>query len=73
MLDLSLPVLISATIIGTLGLCMIIYGKNQEDLPAIGGGLLLSIIPFLIASVLYLWLATLGVFAGLWAWRRFVG
>lgn len=67
MFDLSPAVLFSGLLIGTLRLAMLIYGKKQEDIPTLLGGLALSIVPLLATSLLALWVLTAAVVTGVWA------
>lgn len=58
-MDLSNPnLLISAMLIGVLGVAIFIYGKRRSDLKCLGVGLALCIFPAFVSSVLVLWLTT---------------
>lgn len=65
-LNMSSGSLISGLIVGSLGAAMFIYGKKQQKLTSLGGGILLCVIPMFITSALLLWGLTAACVAGVW-------
>ncbi len=63
-------VLASGLVIGMVGLGLLIYGKQREDFKCLAGGLVLSVFPYFVHSVLVMWLVAAGCGAGLYLWRR---
>lgn len=60
----------SGLVIGTVGLGLLIYGKQREDFRCFAGGLVLSVFPYFVHSLLVMWLLAAGCGAGLYLWRR---
>jgi hypothetical protein len=66
-MDLGNPwALASGLLIGAVGMAMFAYGKREQNLRVLGGGLALCILPAFIASTLALWLLTGAVVGGVW-------
>lgn len=72
MLDLSMGMLISGTIIGGVGLVLLLRGKRESEPSSLLAGLALSVLPLVMHSVGMLWLAGVGVMGG-WGLLRRLG
>lgn len=53
--DMSGGFLVSSLIIGVVGFALIIYGKKAERFTWIIGGLLMSVFPYFVHSLLAMW------------------
>ncbi len=73
MLDLSIGLLISGLILGTLGIVLFKRGKQDADWSTLAGGMALGILPIAVHSLLLLWGLSFAVLGGLWAIKRFGG
>jgi hypothetical protein len=62
--------LISGLLIGAVGFVLFLYGRKQEDFPAVASGLALSIVPVLVHSVLLMWVLAAGCLGAKWALNR---
>lgn len=66
-MDLSNPVaLFSGLFLSMIGTVLILYGKKQSSLVAIGGGLVLCVLPMIVASVIATWLLSGACICGMW-------
>ncbi len=73
-MDLGNPYLIaSGLFIGLVGMVMLMYGRKQENLRAVGAGLALCIYPYFVGSLLAVWGVFLLILAALWAANRYLG
>jgi ABC-type maltose transport system permease subunit len=71
-MDLSNPwTLLSGLILGGIGMVLFMYGKKQTDLRCIAAGAVLCIVPYVIGSMLVLWLVSAAILGGLIAWVKF--
>ena len=57
MLDLSMGMLISGTVIGAAGMLLLLRGKRESEPSSLLAGLALSVLPLVMHSVGMLWLA----------------
>lgn len=64
MLDLSMGMLISGTVIGAFGMLLLLRGKRESEPSSLLAGLALSVLPLVMHSVGMLWLAGAGVMGG---------
>ena len=58
--------LLSGLLTGLLGMSILIYGKKQTNLAAIGIGLAMCIFPYFITNLIAMWLCTGACLGGLW-------
>jgi hypothetical protein len=72
MLDLSMGMLISGTVIGAAGMLLLLRGKRESEPSSLLAGLALSVLPLVMHSVGMLWLAGAGVMGG-WGLLRRMG
>lgn len=63
--------LLSAMLIGTVGLGLFLFGKKSENIGCLALGLALMVYPYFVHSILAMWLIAAGVIAAAYAWRRF--
>lgn len=63
-------VLGSGLLIGMVGLGLLVYGKKSEDFKCLAAGLVLSVFPYFVHSLLVMWVMAAGCGAGLYLWRR---
>lgn len=71
-MDLTNPwTLLSGLILGAIGMALFIYGKKQTDLRCIAAGAVLCVAPYVIGSMLLLWLLSAAVIGGLIAWVKY--
>ena len=71
-MDLGSPwAIISSIILGLIGMGMLMYGKKQQQMAPVLGGLALCVVPYFIASVLLMWLGGAACIAGVWYTSRF--
>jgi len=67
-MDLSNPgTLLSALIIGALGMGLFIYGKKQQHIPSLLAGVGMCVFPYFVSSLLVMWLLAALFIGGLWA------
>jgi hypothetical protein len=70
-MDLSNPwSLMSGLLIGLIGMGLLMYGKKAQSPAPIVAGLVLCIAPYFMASLLAVWLLTVGCLGGLYALAR---
>jgi hypothetical protein len=72
-MDLSPGTIFSGLLLGAIGTALFIYGKKQTDFRCLFAGIALCVAPYLIGSLLVLWLASAAVLAGLIAWIKYSG
>lgn len=66
-MDLSNPAaLFSGLVISTIGAGFLLYGKKQSAPVPVIGGLVLCVMPMVVASVLAMWLIGGACVAGMW-------
>lgn len=71
-MDISNPwALMSGLILGAIGMALFIYGKKQTDLRCIAAGAVLCVAPYVVGSLLVLWLVCVAVIGGLIAWVKY--
>ncbi len=58
--------LVASLIWGSVGVGFFIYGKKQQSLVPLFGGLLLIGVSYFIESALYMSLAAIAILAGIW-------
>lgn len=58
--------LVASLIWGSVGVGFFIYGKKQQSLAPLFGGLLLIGVSYFIESALYMSLAAIAILAGIW-------
>lgn len=71
--DLSMSLVLSGLVLGSLGFGIFIWGKKQQELPAILVGILLSLFPMFIHSVGLLWIVSGGLLGGWKLLQKFAG
>lgn len=55
-MDLGNPwTLISGLVIGLVGMVLFMYGKREQNLRALGAGVVLCVYPYFVASVVLMW------------------
>ncbi|RMH12894.1 MAG: amino acid transport protein [Planctomycetota bacterium] len=64
MFELSMPLVLSGLVLGSLGLGIFIWGKREQELSAVVVGLALGILPMCIHSLGLLWLVSGGLLGG---------
>ena len=62
----SAHILVASLIWGSVGVGFFIYGKKQQSLVPLFGGLLLIGVSYFIESALYMSLAAIAILAGIW-------
>ncbi|HMN39429.1 MAG TPA: hypothetical protein PKE29_01195 [Phycisphaerales bacterium] len=70
-MDLSPGTLFSGLLLGAIGMALFIYGKKQTDFRCLAAGIALCIAPYVIGSMMALWLVSAAVIAGLVAWVKY--
>lgn len=66
-MDLSNPAaLLSGLALSSVGAGCFIYGKKQQSPAALVGGLVLCVVPMVVASVLAMWLIGGACVGGMW-------
>jgi len=65
-MDLSPGMLFSGMIIGTIGLAILIYGKKNANGKCLCAGIAMSVAPFLVHSLVLMWLIAAGCAVGLY-------
>lgn len=66
-MDINDPVaLMSGLFISGLGAAMFIFGKKQQRLSPVLGGLALTLLPMVVASMAVLWVLTATCVGGVW-------
>lgn len=70
-MDLSPGTIFSGLMLGAIGTALFIYGKKQTDLRCLAAGAALCFAPYVIGSLLVLWLVSAAVIAGLIAWIKY--
>ena len=68
--NISSSFLIASLIWGSVGVGIFIYGKKQRLMIPLFGGIALIAISYLIASALYMSLASIGIIALIWFLHR---
>mgnify|MGYP003473441658 len=68
--NISSSFLIASLIWGSVGVGFFIYGKKQRLMIPLFGGIALIAISYLIASALYMSLASIGIIALIWFLHR---
>ena len=63
--------ILSGLFIGLLGMALFVYGRRQERPDCLFAGVLISVAPIFVHSLVLLWAATGLVGAGLYARKRF--
>jgi len=63
---ISAHFLVASLIWGSVGVGFFIYGKKQQSLVPLFGGLLLIGVSYFIESALYMSLAAIAILAGIW-------
>ncbi|KAA0215854.1 MAG: hypothetical protein DYG94_06775 [Leptolyngbya sp. PLA3] len=71
--DMSMSLVLSGLILGSVGLGIFLWGKKQQELTAILVGLALSVLPLCIHSVGLLWILSGGVLGGWKLLHKFAG
>ncbi|HEY3853492.1 MAG TPA: hypothetical protein VGO67_03760 [Verrucomicrobiae bacterium] len=66
----STGTLFASLLWGTIGVGFWIYGKKQQSLPAMIGGIGLTAISFLISDPLWMSVSSIAVIAGVYFWSR---
>lgn len=64
--DMSMPLILSGLVLGSLGFGIFLWGKKTRELPAVVVGLLLSVLPMFVHSLALLWILSGGL---LGAWK----
>jgi len=68
--DISASFLMASLIWGSVGVGFCIYGKKQGAMIPFFGGLIMVAISYLVASALYMSLASIGIIALIWFLHR---
>lgn len=71
--DMSMSLVLSGLILGSIGFGIFLWGKKQQELVPILVGLALSILPMCIHSVALLWILSGGVLGGWKLLHKFAG
>ena len=67
-MDLGNPwTLISGLVIGLVGMVLFMYGKREQNLRALGAGVVLCVYPYFVASVVLMWVVFALVLGAAWA------
>ena len=64
--DISPAALFASMLVGTVGMAVFGYGKKQQRLPQVVGGLTLMIFPAFVGSALWMTAIAGSVMAGVW-------
>jgi hypothetical protein len=72
-MDLSPATLFSGLFLGAIGAALFIYGKKQTDFRCLAAGAALCIAPYVVGSMLVLWLLSVAIVGGLFAWIKYGG
>ena len=64
-MDLSPGSLFGSLIVGSIGFVLFVYGKTQSRMPQLIAGLILSIFPMVVSSLVWMAGIAVGVIAGL--------
>ena len=71
-MDLGNPwTLISGLVIGLVGMVLFMYGKREQNLRALGAGVVLCVYPYFVASVVLMWVAFALVLGAAWALGKY--
>jgi hypothetical protein len=68
---MSVGLLFSGLVIGTVGLGVFVYGKRMESIRALACGVALMAFPYFVHSVLLMWIIAAACVGGTWAIGRF--
>lgn len=70
-MELSDPMsLVSGLFVGLIGMALFIFGKKQQRPPALLAGVVLSVLPMVVASAAILWGLTAACLGGLYLFGR---
>jgi hypothetical protein len=67
---ISSGTLFASLLWGSIGFGYFVYAKKQRSAPALFGGIGLIAVSYLIASPLWMSVASVAVIAGVWFWSR---
>ena len=70
-MDLTPGTIFSGLMLGAIGAALFIYGKKQTDFRCLAAGVALCFAPYVIGSLVVLWLVSAAVLAGLVAWIKY--
>ena len=71
-MDLGNPwTLISGLVIGLVGMVLFMYGKREQNLRALGAGVVLCVYPYFVASVVLMWVVFALVLGVAWALGKY--
>lgn len=71
-MDLGDPwMMMSGLLIGGVGFILFTYGRREQNLKALGSGVLLCVYPYFVPSILALWLVFAAILGGLYAISRY--
>ncbi len=69
-MDFDMSNLFSSMMIGMIGLGYFMYGKKNSRMYPLIAGLLLSIYPFFVSSIILQWLICIGIMVGVYFLRE---
>jgi len=71
-MDIGNPwTLISGLVIGLVGMVLFMYGKREQNLRALGAGVVLCVYPYFVASVVLMWVVFALVLGAAWALGKY--
>lgn len=70
-MELDMGMLMSAMLIGAVGMGLFIYGKKQTNIQVLALGLAFMVYPYFVHSVLWMWVIAVAAIAGIYALARF--